>query len=346
MVCIFIETDTGSLDQRIRQQGDLDEEVLQSLLMDAAQQRHRLQALQEQQQLLKDQLHAQQQAAAACSGPTPGTLGTASAAVKSPAPSPKPAVQLPPVTLPSTPAPQRPAQPQQQLQWLWQTQPAAGHPVDKDCWIFAVKNPHKELQVCYTHIKSILARHLPCRERFQPGMLLLQHHPAAGELKAQTLADTSTSSRPTSSALDTTHSAGPVAASGLTAAGAASTSAATMAAAAAAQAAVTAATAEAVAAAEASGVAIDKDLFHTNNTVLRLTATTFASSQLLLPRGRHLLQLLCSPNQLHCVSLYASTEFTLDIADKLLPAACKRHVYRQSGETAALTAGSRQLLFR
>lgn len=103
---------------------------------------------------------------------------------------------------------------------------------------------------------------------------------------------------------------------------------------------------DAAAAAEASGLGLDVDTFRNTNTVLRLKALTASSSQLLLPRGRHLLQLQGCPNQLHCVTLHAAAEFTLDAADKLLPSVCKMHVVRESGDTPALAAGSRQLLFR
>jgi hypothetical protein len=99
-------------------------------------------------------------------------------------------------------------------------------------------------------------------------------------------------------------------------------------------------------AAAAAELGLDVDGFHSSSTALRLRALTAASAQLVLPRGRHLLQLHCCPSQLHCVTFHASSDFTLDSADKLLPAACKMHVLRDSSDTQALPAGSRQLLFR
>jgi hypothetical protein len=99
-------------------------------------------------------------------------------------------------------------------------------------------------------------------------------------------------------------------------------------------------------AAAAAELGLDVDAFHSCSTVLRLKAITAASAQLVLPRGRHLLHLQGCPNQLHCVTFKASADFTLESADKLLPAACKMHVVREAGDIQGLLAGSRQVLFR
>jgi hypothetical protein len=91
---------------------------------------------------------------------------------------------------------------------------------------------------------------------------------------------------------------------------------------------------------------LDDDTYSQSRTVLRLKSITAASSMLQLPRGRHLLQLQCSPLLLHSVSFHATADFTLEEASKLLPAACGLHVTTQEGQADTLQPDSRQLLFR
>lgn len=342
---MYVDADISSLDQHLRQQAELDEQVLQVLLADAAHQRHRLQALQEQHtQLLQDRLQGQQQASTSAAQ-TPAASGA-----KGGSPPGKLVVQLPQVTLPSTPAPPSTrAGQQQQLQqpWQWQSQQQQQqHGGDslgmQEPWLFCVTNADKQLQVCYTHVKGLLARYSPCKEQFQPGLLLLQHHPASAALSAAA-ADPPTSAKQSGGGAGVQHSgAASTAPAAVTAAAAAAATTGSGAAAAPA----TAAHLVNAIAAGCSGLGLDEDTFHSSSTILRLRARTAASTQLVLPRGRHLLQLHCCQSQLHSVTFHASTDFTLDTADKLLPLACKMHVIRESGDTPALPAGSRQLLFR
>lgn len=341
IVSVYVNADIGSLDQHLRQQVELDEQVLQALLADAAHQRSRLQALQEQHtQLLQDCLQGQQQASVSAAQ-TPASSGA-----KGGSPPGKLVVQLPQVTLPSTPAPPSTrAGQQQQLQppWQWQSQQQQQHGGDslamQGPWLFCVTNADKQLQVCYTHVKGLLARYWPCKEQFQPGLLLLQHHPASAALSAAA-ADPPTSAKQSSGGAGVQHSGASNAPAAVTAAAAAATAGSGAAAA------PTAAHLINAVAAGCSGLGLDEDIFHSSSTVLRLRALTAASTQLVLPRGRHLLQLHCCQSQLHTVTFHASTDFTLDTADKLLPLTCKMHVIRESGDTPALPAGSRQLLFR
>eukprot|EP00775_Hariotina_reticulata_P013032 gene13032-13161_t len=81
-------------------------------------------------------------------------------------------------------------------------------------------------------------------------------------------------------------------------------------------------------------------------TLLRLRATTSGASMLHLPRGKHVLQLQCSPLLLHCVTFYAAVEYALDEAARLLPSACGLHVASENGDQESLRAGSRHMLFR
>eukprot|EP00878_Enallax_costatus_P021921 GHUV01023233.1.p1 GENE.GHUV01023233.1~~GHUV01023233.1.p1 ORF type:complete len:263 (+),score=99.92 GHUV01023233.1:72-791(+) len=98
--------------------------------------------------------------------------------------------------------------------------------------------------------------------------------------------------------------------------------------------------------AASSSARLDDDVFSQSQTLLRLKSVTASSSMLQLPRGKHLLQLQCSPQLLHCISLYAAAEFVLDEAAKLLPAMCGMRVSTQEGRHETLQADSRQLLFR
>lgn len=333
VVCVYVDAEVGSLDKRIRQQAELDEQQLQGLLSDALQQRSKLQALQEQQgQLLRDQGLLQQGGCSAPQTPAP----TAAAAAKGASPGAKLTVQLPQMSLPSSAALQtaRAGQQQQQQQpWLQQQ----GDSTCADQWLVYVPNMDSKAQVCYTHVKGILAKFLPVKQQFQPGLLLLQHHPSSAAYAAAAGDRPATARQGASSTPSSAHHAG--AAGGGAAAAAASGAPALPALGSNPEAA-------ALIGAAVSGLGLDDDAFHASTTVLRLRALTAASGQLVLPRGRHLLQLQCCPSQLHCVSFYASSDCTLDSAEKLLPLACKLHVERASGNTQGLAAGSRQLLFR
>lgn len=329
---MYLDADTGALDQRIRQLAELDEQQVQALLADAAQQKGTLQGLQEQQeQLLRDLQQLQQQG-----GPSaPQTPGPAAALAAKGAPTGgKLTLQVPAVAGPGT-APQTTRGSQQRQSWGPQCCVAD---VSRDNWLFCVANPDKQQQACYMHVKGVLSRLWPAQQQFQPGLMLLQHHPAAAALSPTAWAE-----RP-ATALTSKPAVGGSVASGGTGHGAASAAAA---AAAAAAASVPAVVPEAIVDdAAAAELGLDGDAFHSSSTELRLRALTAASAQLVLPRGRHLLQLQCCPSQLHCVTFHASSDFTLDSADKLLPAACKMHVLRESNDTQHLPAGSRQLLFR
>jgi hypothetical protein len=343
VVCVYVDADTGSLDSRIRQQAELDEQQLQALLSDAAHQKCKLQALQEEQGQLPQEMRIQGPSAASVLQSSPdaaaaGSRGVAAAAAagvagpKAAATGVKPIVQLPAaVTQPSTPGAQTARSHHQQQPWL--QQPASD--TSRNSWLHCVENPDKQLQVCYTHIKGLLAKHWPSKEQFQPGLLLLQHHPASAALAPAP-------ERPASSRQTEGSGTGAPSSANRGAAAAASTAAA----AAAAAAAVPSAVLEACISAAASNLGLDEDVFHTKATVLRQKALTAASAQLVLPRGRHLLQLQCPQSQLHCVTFHASSDFTLDTADKLLPTCCKMHILREGGDTQPLLAGSRQLLFR
>jgi hypothetical protein len=296
VVCLFVDADTGSLGQRLRQQEALEEQLVQALLGDAAQQRHKLHALLEQQ----DEQLREQQAAAASAGvaaaaasslpQTPGSRGAAGFAGK------------PTLQLPQTLA-LRAGQPQPQH--------LSGEPSCSTSkpWLLSVLNADRQLHTCFAELKEALTRYLPQQQQFQPGLLLVQRCPLAA------------------SGADAASHSGSTAVQQLPAGAAGAQTAA-------------------VAAADQAGPGLDADVFSSSTTVLRLRALTAASSQLLLPRGRHLLALHCCPRLLHCVSLHSASEFSLEDADKLLPVACKVHVVREAGTVAALVAGSRQLLFR
>jgi hypothetical protein len=349
VVCVYVDADTGSLDSRIRQQAELDEQQLQALLSDAAHQRSKLQALQEQQGQLHQDMQLQGPSGASALQSSPDAAGAASKGITAAAAAglvgPKgaatgvkvPSVQLPAaVTQPSTPGPQTSRPHHQQQPWL--KQPASD--TGRNSWLLCVDNPDKQLQVCYTHVKGLLARHWPVKEQFQPGLLLLQHHPASAALVPA-------AERPVSSRQAGGSATGAPSSASHGAAAAGPTAAASAAAAAAAAAAATPSAAlEASISAAASDVGLDDDLFHASTTVLRQKALTAASVQIVLPRGRHLLQLQCCQSQLHCVTFHASSDFTLDAADKLLPTCCKMHVLREGGDTQPLLPGSRQVLFR
>lgn len=327
VVCVYVDADVGSLDKRIRQQAELDEQQLQALLADAGQQKSKLQALQEQreQPLCPDQLQGSPSV-------PPSPAPAAATRAKGTSPGAKLTVQLPQMSLPSSAAPTT-ARAGQQQQQHWLTQPDDDDLQDR--WLFCVANQDGQLQVCYTHIKFILAKFAASRQQFQPGLLLLQRHPASAAYAAAA-ADRPVTAR---------QAGGSATANGHHSAGSAATAAA-------AGAIAVAPTlplqpeAAALIGAAVSALGLDDDAFSTCSTVQRLKALTAASGQLVLPRGRHLLQVQCCHSQLHCVTFHASTDFTLDSADKLLPSACKMHVERQSGDTALLPAGSRQLLFR
>lgn len=326
---MYLDADTGALDQRIRQLAELDEQQVQALLADAAQQKGTLQGLQEQQeQLLRDLQQLQQQGGP----PAPQAPAPAAALTAKGAPTGgKLTLQVPAVAGPGT-APQTTRGSHQHQSWGPQ---CCAADVSRDSWLFCVANPDKQQHACYMHVKGVLSRLWPAQQQFQPGLMLLQHHPAAAALSA-------CAERP-ATAPTSKPAVGDTVASGGTGHGAASAAAAAAAAAASVPAVVPEAVVDDAAAAE---LGLDVDAFHSSSTVLRLRALTAASAQLVLPRGRHLLQLQCCPSRLHCVTFHASSDFTLDSADKLLPAACKMHVLRESDDTQPLPAGSRQLLFR
>lgn len=270
---MYVDADTGSLDSRIRQQAELDEQQLQALLSDAAHQRSKLQALQEQQGQLPQDMQLQGPSGASAMQSPPdaaaaASKGVAAAAIagvvgpKGAATGVKPTVQLPAaVTQPSTPGPQTSRSHHQQQPWLQQPASDTG----RNSWLLCVDNPDKQLQVCYTHIKGLLAKHWPSKEQFQPGLLLLQHHPASAAL-------VQAAERPVSSRQAGGSAAGAPSSANHGAAAAAPTAAA------AAAAAVPSATLKASISAAASDVGLDEDVFHTNTTVLRQKALTAASA--------------------------------------------------------------------
>jgi hypothetical protein len=311
-VCVQLET--ASLDCRLRLASNLEEERLQQLQQDAQQQQQQLQRLLEQQEEdVRDEL-LQQAVAAAAAATAAAQLPSAQSAAQGGAA--VGASRLANAT-PGAAAGQKPVQlqtatlaaQQQQLQQV----PATGRA--PAAWLHAVSNPAGQLQVCYSQVKGVLAKQWPVQQQQRlPGLLLVQLHPA----------DASTAAA--SAGVATSNSSSAASRSRPTTAEAAASAATTVAA--------------------AASAVLDDDVYSQSHTVLRLKSITASSSMLQLLRGKHLLQLQCSPLLLHSVSFHATADFTLEEASKLLPAACGLHVISQEGQAEALQPGSRQLLFR
>lgn len=311
MVCVYVTAGTASLDCRLRLPDMLDEQRLQDLLQDATEQDQLLQLLLDQQ---ADDVRAEQ---------VRQQTTTAAASV---------AAQI--ATVPSTPGSTRMAKEGvskalqlQQLAALQQQQSqqnvASSSSVQPAFWLHSVINPAGQLQACYSDVKGALSKHWPAAQQRLPGLLLVQRCPARIPTDVTTNG-TSSSSRP-----NTSSSSRPGTSNGNRPGTATGTQRQT-----------------AVEVAASSSAKLDDDVFSLSQTLLRLKSITASSSMLQLPRGKHLLQLQCSQQLLHCINLYAAAEFVLDDAAKLLPAMCGVHVTVQEGRHDMLQADSRQLLFR
>lgn len=173
-------------------------------------------------------------------------------------------------------------------------------------WLQCMSNRQGQLQACYSVVKGAVAKHWPVVEQRLPGLLVMQRHASDAVAKHA------------SSRLNSAKSGGDCQPSLNDAADIAAT----------------------------SGACLDADTFSLSQTLLRLKAITASSSMLHIARGKHLLQLQCSPQLLHCITLLAAEDFTIDEAAKLLPATYELHVATQEGRHDLLQADSRQLLFR
>jgi hypothetical protein len=314
VVCLYMDTDAAVLESNLCQGGTMDDGRLHHIMQDAQQQRDLLRLLldEQQEQIQDEQLQQLAADAASFMNSTPGTptgaaMKAASSAFLAGAAVPT-SIKTPPLSSISG----RPAS----------VVSASGQlsgmvrPQQHTQWLQVLHNSAGQLHQCYSEAKLVMSRHCHQQTQPTPGSLLLQQCMTTGLKVAQAATSLATTSGCPGWQQQETKSEQQIQQQS-----------------------------EQLLPGFEAGV-VHQDGYGYAQTLLRLRATISLASMLHLPRGKHVLQLQCSPLLLHCVTFYAATEYALNEAARLLPSACGLHVVTEVGDQEPLRLGSRHMLFR